>query len=168
MTATIFIRLAEPRDAPALVAVEASAGTLFRTIPDLAWVADEPLAEPDAFLPLIAAGGVWVADDAGAVVGELRAEIWDDALHVLELAVAVSHQRRGLGRRLLDAAAAAARARGLAALTLTTFRHVAWNAPFYARYGFVELAVLSPRLRETLDAENARGLADRCAMRLDL
>lgn len=167
---TILIRPARPADAAALVTVEASAGELFRTLPDLAWIADEPLGAPEDFLPLIAAGTVWVAEADGAVTGELRAEVWGQALHVLELAVAKDFQQRGIGRRLLDAARDEALGRGLAALTLTTFRHVAWNAPFYARYGFVELAgdAIPARLAETLRVEVARGLPNRCAMRLKL
>jgi len=169
--ASVSIRLARAEDAAWLPGAELSAGALFRTLPDLAWVADEPPALPESFLPLIAAGTVWVAQNAhGMIVGELRGETVGEVLHILELAVAKEFQQRGLGRRLLDAAVAAARARGLKALTLTTFRHVAWNAPFYARYGFAELpdGDLDARLRETVRAEEARGLPNRCAMRLPL
>ena len=167
MTGPVFIRLARAGDAPRLVGVEASAGELFRTLPDLAWIADEPLGEPEDFLDLIAAGTVWVAEDrAAGVIGELRGEIVNDVLHIVELAVAPDFQLRGLGRRLIDAARDLARARGLAALTLTTFRHVAWNAPFYARYGFVELTAPDARLSDIVRAEDARGLPNRCAMRL--
>jgi len=165
------IRLADERDAAFLPGIEASAGALFRTLTELAWVADEPLASPESFLPLITAGMVWVAEDSGTgVIGALRGEIFGDVLHILELAVAKDFQRRGLGRRLIDVAVDAARARGLKAITLTTFRDVAWNAPFYARYGFVELsgAQSDGRLREIVRAEEARGLPNRCAMRLQL
>jgi GNAT superfamily N-acetyltransferase len=154
-----------------LPAVERSAGTLFRSLPELAWVADEPLGSAEEFLSAIAARTVWVGEDGEAgVIGELRGEVFGDCLHIVELAVANEFQRRGLGRALLVFAADAARARGLRAITLTTFRHVPWNAPFYARYGFVELtdAQLEARLRQTLLAEDARGLRNRCAMRLQL
>ena len=169
--AGITIRLARAGDAALLPAVEGAAGALFRTLPDLAWIADEPLGAPAEFLPLIAAGTVWVAEEAGAgVIGELRADICGNALHILELAVAAQFQQRGIGRRLLDAACDAARARGLRALTLTTFRHVAWNASFYARYGFVEVpqADIDARLADLVRAEEARGLPNRCAMRMSL
>lgn len=45
-------------------------------------------------------------------------------------------------------------------MTLTTFRDVPWNAPFYARAGFRELAAaeLSPELAELVREEAARGL----------
>ena len=167
----IVIRPAHANDAALLPSVEGAAGALFRTLPELAWVADEPLGAPEDFLPLIAAGTVWVAEAAQAgVIGELRAEICGGDLHILELAVAADFQQRGIGRRLLNAARDAARERGLKALTLTTFRHVAWNAPFFARYGFVELAAaeIDARLAEIVGAEEARGLPNRCAMRMRL
>jgi hypothetical protein len=57
-------------------------------------------------------------------------------------------------------------------MTLTTFGHLPWNAPFYERMGFVRLeeADLSESLREELDWEAAHGLerSKRVAMRLDL
>lgn len=165
------IRLAGAHEAHLLPALEQSAGTLFRSIPELAWVADEPTGSAEDFLPAIAARTVWVAEDRETgIVGELRGEITGDVLHIVELAVAKEFQRRGLGRALLDFAIDAARARGLRAITLTTFRHVAWNAPFYARYGFVELrdSELDARLRQTLLAEEGRGLRNRCAMRFPL
>lgn len=165
------IRLAGAHDAALLPGIEQSAGALFRSIPELAWVADEPIGSGEDFLPAIAARTVWLAEDGEAgAIGELRGEVAGDALHIVELAVAREFQRRGLGRALLDFVADAARARGLRAITLTTFRHVAWNAPFYARYGFVELrdSELDARLRQTVEAEEARGLPNRCAMRLSL
>ena len=57
-------------------------------------------------------------------------------------------------------------------MTLTTFRDVVWNAPFYAQSGFrvVEDDALCARLGGVLANEVAHGLPGerRCAMRLDL
>ena len=79
---------------------------------------------------------------------------------------------QGIGRRLIDAAIAAARVRGLSAVTLTTFRHVPWNAPYYQRLGFETLAAhqLNQRLAIILKGEVEAGLPGdrRCAMRLNL
>ena len=154
-----------------MAAIEQSGGELFRTLPELAWIADEPIGTADEFLPLILAGTVWVAEaGVSGIVGELRATIADDALHIVELAVSRQFQRHGIGRALIDAAAKWSRVRGLRALTLTTFRHVAWNAPFYARYGFRELSLVEcdGRLTSILMRETAQGLPNRCAMRFDL
>jgi uncharacterized small protein (DUF1192 family) len=60
----------------------------------------------------------------------------------------------------------------LAALTLTTFHDVRWNAPFYSRIGFEVLGVsgLNERLSGLLRKEIEGGFAEgtRCAMRLSL
>lgn len=117
-------------------------------------------------------GLVWVAADAGALLGFATCEVFADALHLWELAVRREAQRRGVGSSLIAAVVAAARARNLPAVTLTTFRDIPWNAPFYARRGFrqLEAAELAPRLAEirTLEASKNLDVAARCAMRLDL
>src|SRR3569833_4470703 len=154
MGESFHIRVATVSDAEALPGVQSSAGALFRTMPDLAWSADEPIEPPAHYLPMIARGDVRVAQDArGGVVGCLFGEVVEDAFHVLELAVVREAQQRGLGRRLLDAARDAARSRGLAAVALTTFRHVAWNGPFYARYGFAPMTPPTAWLAALMAAE---------------
>jgi GNAT superfamily N-acetyltransferase len=59
---------------------------------------------------------------------------WLDQLSVLD-----RWQGRGLGAALIDRTAAEARRRGHEMLYLSTYRGVAWNAPYYARRGFAEL-----------------------------
>jgi GNAT superfamily N-acetyltransferase len=165
------IRPAREADATFLAGIQLSAGALFRTLPDIAWIAGEPVGEAESYLPLIAAGTVWVAEAGdGTLAGVLLGEVTGDDLHILELAVSAEHQQHGIGRALLDAARDYAAARGLAAVTLTTFRHVAWNGPFYVRYGFVEVREdeLDEHLAHTVRAETERGLPNRCAMRLAL
>ena len=64
-----------------------------------------------------------------------------------------------------------ARASGLAAVTLTTFRDVPWNAPFYRRVGFEVVDDPTPGLAAVRAAERAEGLdgfGPRVAMRLVL
>ena len=60
----------------------------------------------------------------------------DEALHLEELDVLPGHGRQGIGTRLVRALCDGARGRGIAAVTLCTFRDVPWNAPFYERLGF--------------------------------
>lgn len=166
---TIQVRLAPPAHAALFPVIEQSAGEAFRAIPELAWIADHVVSPAEDYLPMIAAGTVWEAVEGGTPVGVLLGEISGDTLHVWELSVMLSHQKQGLGRRLMQAAADHARARGLAALTLTTFRTVPWNGPFYAGLGYRELTAPLPEdLQRLVDAETARGMADRCAMRLAL
>jgi GNAT superfamily N-acetyltransferase len=173
MTQTIRIEAALPCDAALLPAIEQSAGELFRTAPGLEWVADHDNTPADFYGPLIAAGTVWVAREAAAgPVGFLSAEAMGGGLHLWEMAVRQDRQGRGLGRRLLAEARDLALARGLNGLTLTTFRDVAWNAPFYERQGFrvIQDDALAPWMIDILIGEIDRGLPGerRCAMRLDL
>lgn len=165
------IRLARPDDAAHLPAIERAAGVLFLQAPGLTWIAQHEPTPADFYPPLIAAGSAWVAHDGqGDLVGFVSAETVGRELHVWELAVHPRAQRRGLGRRLMGAAADHARALGLEAVTLNTFRDVPWNAPFYASLGFSILDghTLSPRLDDILRGEIVRGLPGerRCAMRL--
>lgn len=163
------VRLATPDDVALLPAIERSAGELFRTLPELEWLAEgEPIPEA-RHRQWIALGTVWAAVDADDIpVGFLDAEVFGDALHVWEMSVHGRWQGQGLGRALLDTASGHARDVGLARLTLTTFRDVPWTAPYYARLGFacIDAESLCARLRAVLDDETAAGLpaAWRCAM----
>lgn len=159
------VRLARGEDIAAFPGIEQSAAEAFRDTPH-AWVADDGVTEVKTYPPLIAGGTLWVAEKVGDPVGFVSAVRAPDALHVLELAVRRDHQRRGVGRRLMQALIDAARSARLPAVTLTTFRDVAFNAPFYQGLGFEILDRPSPRLRRILAAETERGLTHRCAMRL--
>lgn len=158
-------------DIDRLEAVERSAATLFRALPDLAWLADDRTAGPEAHARAVAQGLSWVAvDEADQPIGFLIAAEADADLHILELSVSAEHQGRGAGRALMAAARHTAEVRAKQALTLTTFSTVPWNAPFYARLGYAALTFeeTPAYLRETLAAEAAHGLTDRVAMRLTL
>jgi GNAT superfamily N-acetyltransferase len=116
-------------------------------------------------------GRLWVAiDSAGAPVGFALADTLDEVAHLAELDVHPDHGQRGLGRALVARVVAWARSRGYEAVSLTTFRHLPFNAPFYQSAGF---RILGPEeitqgLAEVLEEEEAQGLSKRVAMRLDL
>lgn len=76
------------------------------------------------------------------------------------------HSGIGIGAGLLTAACRRAKEGGARRLVLTTFRDLSFNAPWYARHGFVELAegMRGPALEAILAAEAEAGLAARCAM----
>jgi predicted N-acetyltransferase YhbS len=169
---TVSIRLATPADAAMLPDIERSAGEIFREISGLEWIADDHVMTADQHLPAIFAGSVWVACEDGALVGFLSAELASDALHIREVSVHAAVMGRGIGRQLIETAAMAAHISGLSVLTLTTFRDVPWNAPYYQRLGFEILAEadLDSRLASILADEVAAGLPGdrRCAMRQNL
>jgi Acetyltransferase (GNAT) domain len=87
---------------------------------------------------LIRGGLVWVACNAADhPVGMVIASVREDAVYVEEMDVLAEHGRRRLGGRLLETVCTWAH--GYAAVTLSTFRDVPWNGPFYRRHGFVDL-----------------------------
>jgi GNAT superfamily N-acetyltransferase len=96
----------------------------------------------------------------------------DDNGHLHEIDVHPEHARQGLGALLVEAVVAWAQTNEFAWLTLTTFRHLRWNAPFYERHGFREFpnASLGPELAALREEESEAGLAyeTRLAMRLDV
>lgn len=166
---SVAIRLARADEAELLPEIERSAAEAFRgSAHDQ--IADGEASPASFHRPLAEKGFVWVAEVDGRLAGFLTAEAVEDALHIWELAVSHAHQGHGLGRALIRSAAAAAADRGLSAVTLTTFSNIAWNAPFYERLGFRRLDAYerSDRLSAILAKEAARGLTDRCAMRLTL
>jgi predicted N-acetyltransferase YhbS len=169
---SLLIRLATPEDAALLPDIERSAGYLFREIPGLEWIAEDHVMTVDQHLPAILAQSAWVACEEEKPVAFLSAEATLDALHICEVSVHATMMGRGIGRRLIEASAAAARASGLSALTLTTFRDVPWNEPYYQRLGFETLVLqhLDDRLMSILAVEVSAGLPGerRCAMRLNL
>ena len=162
------IRLARAEDADAFPAIERAAGTLFETIEGLAGVAGMHAIPADEQRRLIRKGHSLVAEADERIVGFLSTEPFRRELHIREFSVHPDHQGKGIGAVLLRAAAIDARNSGFAALTLTTFSDVPWNAPFYARLGFVEVTALDahPRLAGELAVEADHGLPAerRCAM----
>jgi len=141
--------------------VERAAATLFADV--------GVTLDPDDVTPLVAfrraqaEGSLWVAiEPAGAVAGFARV-VRSRAVpraHLAELDVHPDHGRRGLGAALVEAVCAWAVEAGLDAVTLTTFRSVPWNAPWYGRLGFAEIPEheLDAELRSVLRTEAERGL----------
>lgn len=81
-----------------------------------------------------------------------------------------AHARQGLGAALVKKIAQKARMDGHDALFLTTFKTIAWNAPFYAKLGFAILREEDEPLflSAILASERLAGLSDRVGMRLAL
>jgi GNAT superfamily N-acetyltransferase len=130
-----------PEELVALPALEAAADTLFGPL------GIGPLPGPGSVEDFAGAAIVLVAGDPP--VGLCRIDRVDPVdrngpadprggAHLEQLSVHPDHGGRGIGRALLRAAVAWARAAGYDELTLVTYRDVTWNGPFYASEGFVE------------------------------
>lgn len=159
---------AVPGDLAALPAIEAAAAQLFAGhVP--AEIPDDP-TDAAVFEAASAEGRLLVARHDGRPVGFAHVVLLEPAAaHLEELDVQPDHGRRGVGRRLVAAVCDWAALRGLQWVTLTTFRDVPFNRPFYASLGFTVLAPheLSPALAAVVAREARCGLdlAPRVTMR---
>ena len=154
------IRLARPDEVPRLRAIEDEAGMSFAGLGliDEALDVSFPL---DDLACLVGMGQVWVGcleDDLP--VGMVIASVREEAVYVEEMDVLPEHGRRGLGARLLAGVCAWAQEQGYSAVTLSTFRDVPWNGPFYRRHGFRDLepAEWTPGMRAIREQEVRHGL----------
>ncbi|TWB55260.1 putative N-acetyltransferase YhbS [Rhizobium sp. ERR 922] len=129
------IRSARAGELHLLAAIEIDA---FWALHEAGAVACEPTSLPlDVLEQSLAEGLLFVAvDDEDRPFGFLAGVMKDSSVYIAEIDVVRRWQKRGVGRRLMEAAIAAARAQGATGVTLTTDRHVAFNAPFYASLGF--------------------------------
>ncbi|GAA4628502.1 GNAT family N-acetyltransferase [Actinoallomurus vinaceus] len=154
------IRAVDADDLPILQDIEVVAGRLFRDVdmPEIAGDEPLPLGELAHYQQ---AGMAWAAVDADdRPVAYLIAARIDAGVHVEQVSVHPDSARRRIGRSLLDHLAAQAGGEGASALTLTTFEHVPWNAPYYLRCGFRPMTddELTPDLRAIRRREAALGL----------
>jgi GNAT superfamily N-acetyltransferase len=164
----MHFRKAEPTDADVFPDIEQSAGLSFRADRELAWLTDADNLSAEGYREIIGKGWSWLAENELAhPIAFVAASLENAELHIWEFAVRIECQRRGIGRRFLQRFVAEAAAARIAAITLTTFRDVPWNAPFYGAMGFDVVEKLDPRLAGLLEAEVRKGLpaARRCAMR---
>ncbi len=125
------IRPVRPDELALLPALERAADTMFEPL------GIGPLPGPGTVEDFAAALVVLVAGDPP--VGLCRIDASGSGAHLEQLSVHPDHAGRGIGRALLRAGCAWARARGYPELTLATYRDIPWNGPFYASEGFVEV-----------------------------
>lgn len=161
------VRVREMRagDEAAVAAVARAAGTVFVD-------AGMELPPDDPAGTVACAERTLVAEDpaAGRVVGLAATGTVDGSLHLEELSVDPAVGRRGVGSQLLEEVCGRAREEGFPAVTLTTFRDVSWNGPWYTRRGFQEVceAEWGPQLRRVWDQEAQIRIAPRIVMRREL
>lgn len=116
---------------------------------------------------------LWVAlTDERTPVGFAMAGIIDGGAHLDEMDVMPDFGRQGVGTRLVRTIIDWARLGDYPVLTLITFRHLPWNAPFYERMGFEAMATseLGEELAKLLQEEGDAGIDvhKRVCMKLDL
>jgi GNAT superfamily N-acetyltransferase len=149
------IRLAREADLPLIGPIEDAADRLFaERFGGVDWPGsssgEERAAEP---------GFLLVAEHDGTVVGFTHVLDLDGHWYLEQIAVEPAHGRRGVGAALLEATHDELCRRGAEEVALMTYADVPWNAPFYARHGYVELDPLPDWLLPVRENEETFGLS---------
>jgi GNAT superfamily N-acetyltransferase len=116
-------------------ALEDSAGKAFIEI-GMAWVDAMPAATSEDLEEPIKKGNILVAKQASSLIGFIHMGEMDENGHIFEVSVGLEAQGTGIGRKLLAAGEKWATTKGFSAITLTTFKNVRFNAPWYQKCGF--------------------------------
>lgn len=154
------IRLARPGDMPRLREIEDRAGAMFSGLGLIEDGLDVSFPTED-LMTLIGLRQVWVAYETPDVpVGMVIASVRDGAAYIEEMDVLPVHRRQGLGTLLLDQVCAWGQAQGHPAVSLSTFRDVSWNGPFYSKNGFraLEPSEWTSGMRAIREKEDRHGL----------
>jgi GNAT superfamily N-acetyltransferase len=155
---TLSIRPALTREIDAIRDLERASSQRFLGVMD-ALAGDDP-TPADMLAQRLGAGGLLAATIDGDLAGFMMFRPLDDSLYIEQVDVAPAFEGRRIGAAMIDAVAERAAMTGRARLTLSTFREVPWNAPYYRRLGFVDIAdeALSPALQAVRREHLARGL----------
>ncbi len=139
MNETYQIRLARENELYQLNTIEEAASKLFENT-KFALEVDQDSLSIDLLREQQAKDLVWVAvDDRDNPVGFAVVIVMGDLIHLHELSVDPEHGRKGLGTRLIETIIQFAKSSGFTGVTLSTFRDIPWNAPFYKKLGFREM-----------------------------
>ncbi|SZE99447.1 unnamed protein product [Blumeria hordei] len=168
-----IIRKGEVSDIPLLRDVERSAGNRYRTV-GLDFVAESKYVDPERLECMADANHLWVAVEKNGLIGFICGEEMDGNFHIVEISVSHEYQGQGIGKGLMTAMLEQiTQERSFKSVTLTTYRSLSWNGPWYSRLGFGEV---HPRLLGSaydliLEIEEARhgfNQQERCLMMKDL
>ncbi|MEN9517681.1 MAG: hypothetical protein RLZZ381_269 [Cyanobacteriota bacterium] len=130
------IRSARLEELSLLAQIEQSAAKLFLDTP-FSFVVDADPLPLDFVQQQFQVGQVWVAVNRHeTLVGYAIAREVDGTLYLQQIDVAPEHGRRGIGSALVNTVCAWAKQHRHNIVSLSTFRDIPWNAPFYSKLGF--------------------------------
>ena len=172
MTQRYTIGLAAEHHVRAIPAIEQAAAAMFSET-DLPAQLRYLVTDVELIVEAQRQGRLWAAlDEKKKLVGFALVRMVGRFAHLEEMDVHPDHARQGLGTRLLGAVIAWAKDGGHPGISLITFRHLPWNAPFYERNGFVQLADGHDHtyLRDLIGEEAGAGIdpSTRVAMLYDI
>lgn len=150
------VRHARAADLRRVRAIEDAGVPLFEAA--LGDLTGDPLAAPgvDGRDRIGEPGFLLVTGEVGAPTGFAHVTYVDGFAHLAQLSVLPERTRQGLGSALVREAKREAWFAGFDRLSLTTYRDLPWNGPFYARLGFAEVA--EPEGFELRQRERERAL----------
>lgn len=167
-------RSGDAGDVPAVQAIERASAARFRTIGMEEIANDDPT--PDSVLrERIGLNRLLVAVDERPIAFVIF-DVVDDHLYIEQIDVDPAHAGKRIGSALITLVEDRAREEARMGLLLSTFRDVPWNAPYYRRLGFTDIAddALSAALVHIRRDHIERGLDEtrrvfmRKPLRLDL
>jgi GNAT superfamily N-acetyltransferase len=163
------ITLADVEDIPAMIAVDKAASALFAPTGLINPNALNDHVPAEIFETEIPLGNVFtVRNEHGWAVGFAMVRARGNGLYLDQVSVTPDYGQRGLGRALVLAVIKEAERRKLPYVSLSTFRDLPWNGPFYASLGFVEITrdKLEPYMLEIEEAQRPHmDVNERCFMR---
>lgn len=134
-----IVRLAKVEDLIHIPMIEAAAAKQFEPYASQLELSVDLLAglTPMSFLKQAQVEKrIWVGVVDTQPVGFIVAKFLQESCFIVELDVLPAYGRQGLGTALIESCCEGARLQNHQQITLTTFRYVPWNIPFYRRCGF--------------------------------
>jgi GNAT superfamily N-acetyltransferase len=130
------IRSARFEELALLAHIEQSAAIRFLKTPYAFLVDAKPLSL-DFVQQRFQAGQVWVVvNQQDVLIGFAVTREVDDTLYLQEIDIDPKHGQKGLGYALVDTVRSWAKLSDYSVMSLSTFRDIPWNAPFYSKLGF--------------------------------
>jgi GNAT superfamily N-acetyltransferase len=162
------IRSARLEELTLLAHIEQAAAMRFRDTPYSFLVDAKPLPL-DFVQQRFQAGQVWVVvEQQDTVIGFAVTREVDDTLCLQEIDIQPKHGQKGLGTALVNTVRSWAKLSGYGVMSLSTFRDLPWNAPFYAKLGFrmLDESELTAGFQQIRQQEREAGLpiSDRVIM----
>ncbi|MEZ5998226.1 MAG: GNAT family N-acetyltransferase [Hyphomonas sp.] len=136
-----LIAPAQLEDVDAMINVDLAAGQLFAPTGHISGEALNDHVPATVLEQAIGAGDIFKTQTReGIVAGFALVSRRGGTLYLDQISVHPDHGRQGLGASLMQHVFQLAKKRKLKQVTLSTFREIPWNGPFYRKLGFRELA----------------------------
>jgi len=159
--------LAQPKDCEHLPDLERAAATLFSD-QDLPLSLKQSATSLETLRAAQASQRLWVAflESPQPVGFMLITSINETQDYIEELSIHSDYTGKGIGKAFLAHVEIARRTQGVKEMWLTTFEHVPWNGPFYARMGYENMKPEhSPRVvNDALKQQALQGLSNRVTL----